>query len=92
MVFPIAANSWPAGQVDDDAYHFISDQIFSAVEAGCDAVLLDLHGAMVTKSLEDGEGALLTRLRSIAPKIPIGVALDMHTNMYTQVLPITSPY
>jgi microcystin degradation protein MlrC len=92
MVFPIAANSWPSGQVDDDAYHFISDQIFSAVEAGCDAVLLDLHGAMVTKSLEDGEGALLTRLRSIAPKIPIGVALDMHTNMYTQVLPITSPY
>ena len=82
MIFPIAANAWPSGQVHDDAYRYISDRICAAVEAGCDAVLLDLHGAMVTQSLEDGEGALLTRLRAIAPDIPIGVALDMHTNMY----------
>ncbi|NQV61006.1 MAG: M81 family metallopeptidase [Alphaproteobacteria bacterium] len=85
MVFPIAANAWPSGQVHDDAYRFMSDRICAAVEAGCDAVLLDLHGAMVTQSLEDGEGALLTRLRGIAPDVPIGVALDMHTNMYAGI-------
>ncbi|MBL6951241.1 MAG: M81 family metallopeptidase [Alphaproteobacteria bacterium] len=85
MVFPIAANAWPSGQVHDDAYRFMSDRICAAVEAGCDAVLLDLHGAMVTQSLEDGEGALLTRLRGIAPEVPIGVALDMHTNMYAGI-------
>nr|MBC8239436.1 M81 family metallopeptidase [Alphaproteobacteria bacterium] len=60
-------------------------RICAAVEAGCDAVLLDLHGAMVTQSLEDGEGALLTRLRSVAPDVPIAVALDMHTNMYAGI-------
>ena len=85
MVFPIAANAWPSGQVHDDAYRFMSDRICAAVEAGCDAVLLDLHGAMVTQSLEDGEGALLTRLRSVAPDVPIAVALDMHTNMYAGI-------
>ena len=85
MVFPIAANAWPSGQVHDDAYRFMSDRICAAVEASCDAVLLDLHGAMVTKSLEDGEGALLARLRSIAPDVPIAVALDMHTNLYADI-------
>jgi microcystin degradation protein MlrC len=52
------------------------------VARGCDAVLLDLHGAMVTQSHEDGEGELLRRIRAIAPQVPIGVALDMHTNLY----------
>ena len=85
MVFPIAANAWPSGQVHDDAYRFMADRICAAVEAGCDAVLLDLHGAMVTQSLEDGEGALLARLRSIAPDVPIAVALDMHTNLYADI-------
>jgi len=52
------------------------------VARGCDVVLLDLHGAMVTQSHEDGEGELLRRIRAIAPDVPIGVALDMHTNLY----------
>jgi microcystin degradation protein MlrC len=37
---------------------------------------------MVTQSHEDGEGELLRRIRAIAPEVPIGVALDMHTNLY----------
>jgi microcystin degradation protein MlrC len=37
---------------------------------------------MVTESHEDGEGELLRRIRAIAPTVPIGVALDMHTNLY----------
>jgi microcystin degradation protein MlrC len=79
---PIAANAWPSGQVHSDAYEYMCTKICDAVAAGCDAVLLDLHGAMVTETLEDGEGTLLQRLREIAPDVPIGVALDMHTNMY----------
>ena len=53
-----------------------------AVALGCDGVLLDLHGAMVTRSHDDGEGELLRRIRAIAADVPIGVALDMHTNLY----------
>ena len=79
---PIAANAWPSGAVQDRAFEYIATRICDAVAKGCDAVLLDLHGAMVTESFEDGEGELLRRLRRIAPKVPIGVALDMHANLY----------
>ncbi len=82
IVTPIAGGAWPSGPVHDDAFKYMTDRIVNAVAAGCDGVLLDLHGAMVTQSLEDGEGALLARLREIAPDVPIGVALDMHTNLY----------
>ncbi len=79
---PIAAAAWPSGPVEDAAFEHIASRICQAVARGCDAVLLDLHGAMVTQTYEDGEGELLRRIRAIAPKVPIGVALDMHTNMY----------
>lgn len=85
IVTPVAANSPPSSAVEDAAYEWIAGHICDAVTKGCDAILLDLHGAMVTESFEDGEGELLTRLRRIAPDIPIGVALDMHTNMYPAI-------
>lgn len=78
----IAANAWPSGPVEDAAYEHMAGRICAAVAAGCDAVLLDLHGAMVTQSHDDGEGELLRRIRAINPTVPIGVALDMHTNLY----------
>ena len=79
---PIAAAAWPSGPVEDAAFEFIAGRVCAAVAQGCDAVLLDLHGAMVTQTYDDGEGELLRRLRAIAPQVPIGVALDMHTNLY----------
>ncbi len=82
IVTPIAADAPPSGPVEDAAYRHICDRICAAAEAGCDAMLLDLHGAMVTETLEDGEGALLGRLRGLAPAVPIAVALDMHANLY----------
>ncbi len=80
---PIAAAAWPSGPVHDAAFEHIAGRICAEVAKGCDAVLLDLHGAMVTQSFEDGEGELLRRVRAIVgPNVPIGVALDMHTNLY----------
>jgi microcystin degradation protein MlrC len=78
---PIAASAWPSGPVEDDAFEYVSERIVASVEHGCDAVLLDLHGAMLTHSREDAEGELLRRLRFVAPELPIGVALDMHANV-----------
>jgi microcystin degradation protein MlrC len=37
---------------------------------------------MVTRAHDDGEGELLSRIRRVAPRVPIGVALDMHTNLF----------
>ncbi len=79
---PVAASAWPSGPVHDAAFEHIAGRICAAVAEGCDAVLLDLHGAMVTQTYDDGEGELLRRIRAIAPTVPIGVALDMHTNLY----------
>ncbi|HBC07374.1 MAG TPA: microcystin degradation protein MlrC, partial [Rhodospirillaceae bacterium] len=50
IVIPIAANAWPSGPVADDAFDYMAERIVKAVEAGCDALFLDLHGAMVTDS------------------------------------------
>ncbi len=85
VVIPIAANAWPSGPVEDAAFEHIAGRICDAVAKGCDAVLLDLHGAMVTQTFEDGEGELLRRIRAVAPTVPIGVALDMHTNFYDAI-------
>ena len=83
LVMPLAAGAWPSGPVEDAAYATMTDRICAAVEAEKpDAILLHLHGAMVTESLEDGEGPLMARVRALAPSTPIGLVLDMHTNMY----------
>ena len=83
---PIAAEAWPSGRVHADAYERITGAICDAVAKGCDAVLLDLHGAMVSERTDDGEGTLLERIRGIAPGIPIAVALDLHANVTEKMI------
>src|SRR6266478_7754285 len=87
IVLPIAAGASPSGPVEDAAYKHITEAICEAVaRGGFDGILLDLHGAMVTDSLEDGEGEFLKRLRAIDPKTPIAVSLDMHANLYDAII------
>jgi microcystin degradation protein MlrC len=83
---PIIAGAPPSGPVEDDAYEYIVDKIISRVRQGCDALMLDLHGAMATRSFDDGEGELLRRIRAIAPDLPIAVALDMHANIFPAIV------
>jgi microcystin degradation protein MlrC len=82
VLLPVAAQAWPSGRVAQEAYEFIAGRIVEAVAQGCDAVLLDLHGAMVTERFDDGEGELLARIRRVDPRVPIGVAHDMHANFF----------
>jgi microcystin degradation protein MlrC len=86
LATPVAAHAWPSGPVEDDAFEEIAGRICGAVAAGCDAVLLDLHGSMVTRTHDDAEGELLARIRRIAPRVPIGVALDMHANVSARMV------
>jgi microcystin degradation protein MlrC len=82
IVTPVAAIAPPSGPVDAAAYIQICDAIVETVKHGCDALFLDLHGAMVVKDLtDDGEGTLLERVRKLAPDLPIAVALDLHGNV-----------
>lgn len=83
----LAAESWPSGPVSDETYEQLLRHILDAVQqGGYDGILLDLHGAMVTESLEDAEGELLRRIRELDPHTPIGVTLDMHTNLYENMV------
>ncbi len=86
IVTPVAAEAWPSGPVEDAAFARLSDAVAEEVAKGCDLILLDLHGAMVTESLEDGEGELVARLRGLAPKTPIAVALDLHGNLSDKIV------
>ena len=64
-----------------EVFEALAAPIVEAAKAGCDAILLDLHGAMVADGIDDCEGELLARLRAAAPGVPIGVALDLHGNI-----------
>jgi microcystin degradation protein MlrC len=87
MVVPVAAEAWPSGPLDDDAYERICKHILDEVKrGGFDGILLDLHGAMVTRSYDDGEGTLLRQLRRIDAITPVGVTLDMHANLYDDIV------
>lgn len=80
LVTPVSAAANPSGRVDAAAYDALCGRIVEAAP-GCDAILLDLHGAMVAENSVDGEGDLLARVRAAAPDAPIGVALDLHGNI-----------
>src|SRR5699024_11187114 len=85
IVTPVSAMANPSGPVDADAYETLCQAIL-AEAPGCDALLLDLHGAMVTTGSDDGEGDLLERLRAVCPDTPIVVALDLHGNVTQKMM------
>jgi microcystin degradation protein MlrC len=81
LVFAIAAQATPSGPADDLVLQYAAESICKAVSQGCDAVLLDLHGGMVTKGYDDPEGELIRRIRDVAQDLPICVVFDFHTNL-----------
>ena len=49
IVTPVAGFAYPSGPVDGAAYDRFCDLICNEAAKGCDAIFLDLHGAMVVK-------------------------------------------
>ena len=79
----------PSAHVTDHAFEQISVMILDGLrEAGpIDGLYLDLHGAMVTETYEDGEGELLRRLRgALGDDFPIAISLDLHANITSQMV------
>ena len=74
----------PSAHVTRDAFERIVGDMLArlAMLGPVDGVYLDLHGAMVTEHLDDGEGELLSRMRKlIGPNVPIVASLDLHANV-----------
>jgi len=74
----------PSAHVTRDAYERIAGMILERLKAAgpVDGVYLDLHGAMVTEHLHDGEGELLARVRAaVGERVPVVASLDLHANV-----------
>jgi len=83
VVLPVAAAAPPSGPVEDEAFELFCGLITDALQQQTfDAIMLDLHGAMVTRRYEDAEGELLRRVRAVAPDTKLSVSLDMHANIF----------
>jgi microcystin degradation protein MlrC len=79
----------PSAHVTKDAYERIAKAIVDGIKAASsiDGVYLDLHGAMVTEHLDDGEGEILARVRKVIGKaLPLVVSLDLHANVTPQMV------
>src|SRR6185436_8948082 len=82
-VWGAAANATPSGTLTKETWETIRDMILGAArQAGkLDGICLSLHGAMVTATEDDAEGALLELLRGVVgPDVPIATTLDLHAN------------
>ena len=83
-VLSIVADATPSGKLTRDCYETITGQILDDIaKAGkLDAILLNLHGAMVAEHTDDGEGTLLERIRAkVGPGVVIAATLDLHANV-----------
>lgn len=82
---PLAwAAASPSAQVTDEAFERIATLILAPLAAALplDGVYLDLHGAMVTETYDDGEGELLRRVRAVVgDRVRIVASLDLHANV-----------
>ena len=79
----------PSAHVTEDAFETICRRFLDLIDQAMplDGLYLDLHGAMVCEHLEDGEGALLSRIRQqVGPDLPIFVSLDLHANVTPQMV------
>jgi microcystin degradation protein MlrC len=84
IVPTVWAAASPSAHVTREAYETIAARLLTRIaEAGpLDGVLLDLHGAMVTEHLDDGEGEIVARVRDlVGPDVPIVASLDLHGNI-----------
>jgi len=80
----LAAFAEPAGDTTRAMYEALRDEILADLRAALpvDAVMLNLHGAMIADGYPDAEGDLLARVREVVgPDVPIAAELDLHCHL-----------
>jgi microcystin degradation protein MlrC len=79
----------PMGAMTAEAIDYILERCLGAIRdhGPWDAVLLPQHGAAVSDPYPDADGEYVRRVRElVGPKVPIGLALDMHANVSRQMV------
>ena len=85
------ASAEPSAHVTDDAFDRIAAMVIDGLPDRLDGLYLDLHGAMVTESYDDGEGELLRRIRAVVgPDLPIALSLDLHANVTARMVKLAT--
>jgi microcystin degradation protein MlrC len=89
LVPTISCGASPSAHVTSDAYERIVKVMIDGIASAgrIDAVYLDLHGAMVTEHLDDGEGEILARVRKvIGNDLPLVASVDLHANVTPEMI------
>ncbi|MGM8932505.1 M81 family metallopeptidase [Salinicola halophyticus] len=85
----VAAAAISGGRVTVEAWQTLREAVLEPLRRGVqiEAVLLSLHGAMLTQDSDDPEGDLLTEIRRLAGHhVPIAVSLDPHAHVTEAML------
>ncbi len=79
----------PSAHVTRDAFETIVGDLLARLSQArsLDAVYLDLHGAMVAEHIDDADGEVLARVRSvIGPDVLLVASLDFHANVSARMV------
>jgi microcystin degradation protein MlrC len=88
VVLPTLFRAQSGGPVEEAVFAEMRDIMCDAARGGnFDAIVLPLHGGMLTPSRHDPEGALMTALRDIiGPDLPMTAAFDLHAHVTPEIL------
>ena len=88
VVVPTLFRAQSGGPVEDAVFDEVRGLMLDAARRGrFDAVVLPLHGGMLTPTLHDPEGALIRELRGVVgPSVPITAAFDLHAHVTPEIL------
>lgn len=80
---PLMLVAQSGGPVEDEIFDEVVSTLADASGSGrYDAIVLALHGGMLTQSLDDPEGVLFTALRNVVgPNVPITAGFDLHAHV-----------
>ena len=84
LVESICAGAQPGGPTARSVYEELRDLIVQDLREAMpvDAVLLNMHGAMIARGYDDCEGDTLAHVRAVVgPDVPIGIELDLHCHL-----------
>jgi len=87
--FGLHASAQPAGITVKSAYETLRDELLDRLKDAMpvNAVLLDLHGAMVAQDYDDCEEDIVNRVREIVgDDVVIGVELDLHCHIRQKIV------
>ena len=79
----------PSSAITKAAFTDLTEEMFTLLRNNgpWDAVFLAQHGAAVSEDFPDADGEIVRRVREfVGENIPIGVSLDMHANVSSEVV------